>query len=158
CDAARCIAGSRSRVDVHRSARAVRVQSLLGLAAGVAITSTEAPMQHRSSEIAESRVRIVYSVELTYDVVSPADFIFNVHAAQTPQQQVSGESFITTPDLRSRVDVDPTFGNRLARLHADPGALNIRYEATVDVSHHMTEPSLLFAVPPTELPAAVLCF
>ena len=115
-------------------------------------------MQHRSSEIAGSRVRIAYAVELTYDVVSPADFIFNVHAAQTPQQQVSGESFITTPDLRSRVDVDPTFGNRLARLHADPGALNIRYEATVDVSHHMTEPSLLFAVPPTELPAAVLCY
>src|SRR5205823_11630460 len=136
CDAARCIAGSRSRVDVHRSARAVRVQSVLGLAAGVAITSTEAPMQHRSSEIAGSRVRIVYSVELTYDVVSPADFIFNVHAAQTPQQRVSDESFVTTPELRFSVDVDPTFGNRLARLHAEPGALKVRYQVTVDISHY----------------------
>src|SRR5438105_8301970 len=115
-------------------------------------------MQHRSSEIAGSRVRIAYAVELIYDVVSPADFIFNVHAAQTPQQRVSDESFVTTPELRFSVDVDPTFGNRLARLHAEPGALKVRYQATVDISHYVSEPSLLFAAPPAELPAGVLCY
>jgi transglutaminase-like putative cysteine protease len=113
-------------------------------------------MQHRGSEIAGSRVRIAYAVELNFEVIAPTDFIFNIHASRTPQQSVTGESFVTTPAVRHRVDDDPAFGNRLGRLHAEPGPLVVRYAATVDVSHFMTEPSLLFAVPPGELPAAVL--
>ena len=113
-------------------------------------------MQHRRSEIAGSRVRIAYAVELNFEVIAPTDFIFNVHASRTPQQSVTGESFVTTPAVPVHVDDDPTFGNRLGRLHAEPGPLVVRYAATVDVSHYMTEPSLLFAVPPAELPAAVL--
>ncbi|TMH69406.1 MAG: transglutaminase family protein [Betaproteobacteria bacterium] len=113
-------------------------------------------MQHRSSEIAGSRVRIVYAVELNFEVIAPTDFIFNIHASRTPQQSVTGESFVTTPAVPVRVDDDPTFGNRLGRLHAEPGPLNVRYAATADVSHYTSEPSLLFAVPPAELPPAVL--
>jgi transglutaminase-like putative cysteine protease len=113
-------------------------------------------MQHRSSEIASSRVRIVYAVELNYEVAAPTDFIFNVHASRTPQQSVTGESFVTTPAVPVRVEEDRMLGNRLARLHAEAGRLVVRYAATVDVSHYMTEPSLLLAVPPGELPAAVL--
>ncbi|HEY3179076.1 MAG TPA: transglutaminase family protein [Casimicrobiaceae bacterium] len=113
-------------------------------------------MQHRSSEIVGSRVRIVYAVELNYDVVAPTDFIFNVHASRTLQQSVTDESFVTAPAVAVRVDEDPAFGNRLARLHAEPGPLVVRYAANVDVAHHMIEPSLLFAVPPAELPASVL--
>jgi len=113
-------------------------------------------MQHRSSEIAGSRVRIVYAVELNFEVIAPTDFIFNIHASRTPQQSVTCESFVATPAVPMRVDDDPTFGNRLGRLHAEPGPLNVRYAATVDVSHYTSEPSLLFAVPPGELPAAVL--
>jgi len=114
-------------------------------------------MRHRSSEIAGSRVRIAYAIELTYEVLGPADFVFAVHAAHTPQQTVSAESFDTTPAVAARVDVDP-FGNRLARLHATPGPLVVRYAASVDVRHHVTEPSLLFAAPPSELPVSVLSY
>ena len=113
-------------------------------------------MQHRSSEITGSRVRIAYSVELHYEVFAPSDFIFIVHAARTPQQFVSDESFTTTPSLTVSFDEDPTFRNRLARLHADPGPLVVRYAATVDVAHHVTEPSLLRAVSPAQMPASVL--
>ena len=113
-------------------------------------------MRHRSSETAGSRVRIAYAVELTYEVVAPADFIFAVHAAQTPQQSVSAESFDTTPAVATRIDVDPSFGNRLARFHAQPGPLLVRYAASVDIAHYVTEPSHLFAAPPSELPVAVL--
>ena len=115
-------------------------------------------MRYRSSEISGSRVRIAYAVELTYEVVAPADFVFAIHAARTPQQSVSEERFDTTPPLATRVDCDPCFGNRLARLHAEPGPLVVRYAATVDVSHHMTEPSLLPAIPPAELPPEALRF
>ncbi|HEY4139332.1 MAG TPA: transglutaminase family protein, partial [Casimicrobiaceae bacterium] len=100
-------------------------------------------MRHRSSEIAGSRVRIAYAVELTYEVVAPADFIFAVHAARTPQQSVSAESFRTTPTVATRFDEAPMFGNRLARLHAEPGPLVVRYAASVDVRHYITEPALL---------------
>ena len=113
-------------------------------------------MRYCGSEIAGSRIRIAYAVELTYEVVAPADFIFAVHAARTLQQDVSAECFHTTPAVVTRVDEDPSFGNRLARLHAEPGPLKVHYAATVDVSHFMTEPSLLVAVPPTEVPPAVL--
>jgi len=113
-------------------------------------------MRHRSSEVAGSRVRIAYAVELSYEVVAPADFIFAIHAAQTRQQSVSDESFRTTPDVATPLDQDPVFGNRLARLHAEPGPLLVRYAASVDVMHYVTEPSLLFAAPPTELPVSVL--
>ena len=113
-------------------------------------------MRYRSSAIVGSRVRIAYAVELTYEVVAPADFIFAVHAAKTSQQSVSAELFHATPAIATRVDEDPSFGNRLARLHAEPGPLVVRYAATVDVSHYVTEPSLLVAVPPTELPPAML--
>ena len=51
-------------------------------------------------------------------------------------------------------------GSRIEAQQADaePGALKVRYQVTVDISHYVSEPSLLFAVPPTELPAAVLCY
>jgi transglutaminase-like putative cysteine protease len=113
-------------------------------------------MRHRSSEIAGTKVRIAYAVELKYEVVAPADFIFAIHAAETAQQSVTAEYFDTTPAVAARVDTDPSFGNRLARLHAEPGPLVVRYAATVDVAHHVTEPALLVAAPPTELPAETL--
>jgi transglutaminase-like putative cysteine protease len=113
-------------------------------------------MRHRSSEISGSRVRIDYAIELTYEVLAPAEFIFAIHAARTPQQSVSAESFDTTPLIAVRVDEDPSFGNRLARLHAEPGPLVVRYAASVDVHHHFTEPSLLVALPPTALSPGLL--
>src|SRR4051812_25628235 len=88
-----------------------------------------ASMRHRSSEISGSRIRIAYAIELTYEVLAPADFIFAIHAARTPQQSVSAESFDTTPVIAVHVDEDPSFGNRLARLHAEPGPLVVRYAA-----------------------------
>ena len=34
-------------------------------------------MRHESTEVAGSRVRIEYTLDLDYDVGGPADFIFN---------------------------------------------------------------------------------
>jgi len=115
-------------------------------------------MQHRSVDIAGSRARIHYTVELTFDVMTPAEFIFGVHAAHTPQQHVVTESFIATPPFPVTVDEDPAFGNRIARLHAEPGPLVCRYAATVDVTHYMAEPSQLVGTPLAELPAETLLF
>ena len=115
-------------------------------------------MQYKNADIAGSRVRIGYVVELAYDVVTPSEFIFNVHAARTPHQRVISESFATTPHSDVAIDEDPAFGNRLARLHAEPGALSVRYAGTVEVSHFMAEPALLCGTPLAQLPTRTLLY
>jgi hypothetical protein len=112
----------------------------------------------QNADIAGSRVRIGYVVELNYDVVTPSEFIFNVHAARTPHQRVVAESFAATPQADVAIDEDPAFGNRLARMHAEPGALAIRYAGTVEVSHYMAEPALLCGTPLAELPTRTLLY
>jgi transglutaminase-like putative cysteine protease len=118
----------------------------------------EHDMRFHGDAIAGSRVRIGYTVELHYDVEAPSDFIFNVHAARTAQQRVVTESFAVTPHFPVTFEDEPTFGNRLARLRAEPGALAVRYAGTVEITHHMTEPSQLPGTPLADLPAATLPF
>ncbi len=115
-------------------------------------------MRLQGDEIVGSKVRIGYTVELHYDVDAPADFIFNVHAARTPQQRVVAESFAVTPRVDVTFEEEPTFGNRLARLRAEPGPLGIRYAGTVEITHFLAEPALLPGTPLADLPAAVLPF
>jgi transglutaminase-like putative cysteine protease len=115
-------------------------------------------MRFQGDEVVGSKVRIGYTVELHYDVDAPADFIFNVHAARTPQQRVVAESFAVTPRVDVTFEEEPTFRNRLARLRAEPGPLGIRYAGTVEISHYLAEPAHLPVTPLADLPAAVLPF
>ena len=96
-------------------------------------------MRFQGDEIVGSKVRIGYTVELHYEVDGPADFIFNVHAARTPQQRVVAESFAVTPKVDVTFEDSPTFGNRLARLRAEPGTLGVRYAGTVEIAHYLAE-------------------
>lgn len=42
-------------------------------------------------------IRLKFSIELNYDIAPPgSDFIFNIHAAQTPHQIVVTESLTTS--------------------------------------------------------------
>jgi len=104
------------------------------------------------------KVRIGYAVELAYDVDSPAEFIFNLHAARTAQQRVVSESFAVTPRFAVSVEEEPDFGNRLARLSAEPGTLAVRYAGTVEISHVLRNPDDIVPLPVGELPAATLRF
>ena len=56
-------------------------------------------MRHESTEIAGSRVRIGYTLDLDYVAAGPADFIFIIHAARTAQQRVVTESLALDPPL-----------------------------------------------------------
>ena len=114
--------------------------------------------QPRSAEVAHSRVRIGYVVELSYDVSTPSEFVFNIHAARTPQQRVVAESLIVAPQLDVFVEDEPGHGNRVARLSAQPGPLKLRYSATVEISHHLADPAQLAATPVADLPASALPF
>jgi transglutaminase-like putative cysteine protease len=103
-------------------------------------------------------VKIGYVVELHYDVAAPAEFMFQVHAARTPQQRVLAESFVVNPDLPVQIEDASPLGNRLARLSAGPGALRVRYSGTLVVSHFMKPMEEVSATPLAELPASTLRF
>jgi transglutaminase-like putative cysteine protease len=115
-------------------------------------------MRHELTEVAGSRVRLRYTLDLDYDVFGPTDFIFIIHASQTAQQRVLAESLAVEPQVRWRVEIEPHFGNRLLRLRAPAGPLHVRYMGNVEVEHYMAEPAHVVARPLDELPAETLPF
>jgi transglutaminase-like putative cysteine protease len=115
-------------------------------------------MRHESAEVAGSKVRIGYTLDLEYQVASPSDFIFSIHAARTEQQRVLSEAVVVTPGVPWRVETEPAFGNRVLRLRAEPGSMHVHYGATCEVSHYMAEPQHVVAGPLDELPPETLTF
>lgn len=102
-------------------------------------------------------IRIELQVELNYDIgPDGADFIFNIHAANTASQVVSNESVFLSQPVTSRVHRDPATGNRYMRLSALSGNLRVAYSATVDLTHHFADPQQLAEVPVRLLPPEVL--
>jgi transglutaminase-like putative cysteine protease len=102
-------------------------------------------------------IRIEFQLELHYEVdAHGADFVFNVHAAHTPRQTVSGEQLRLSQPVATSIHVDPFTGNRYLRLRAGPGPLHLSYAATVDLVHHFADPQQLPEVPVCRLPPEVL--
>lgn len=101
--------------------------------------------------------RLELLVELDYLVAEPGvDFVFNVHAAQTPCQTLSNERLALSQAVSTRVQTDPFSGNRCLRLHAQPGSLKLSYAVTVDLTHHSASPDELDEVPIGALPLEVM--
>ena len=115
-------------------------------------------MLQESAEVSGSRVRIGYTLDLDYDVVGPADFIFILHAARSEQQRVLTEAVVIEPAVDWRVETEPHFGNRLLRLRAPAGPLHVRYMGTVEVDHYMAEPQYVVATPIDGLPPETIPF
>ncbi|WP_295850469.1 transglutaminase family protein [uncultured Xylophilus sp.] len=68
--------------------------------------------------------------DLEYQVYQPSHFIFQIQCAHSPDQQVLAETLTATPNVLLRQSTD-SFGNRIFRCDAQPGQLNIRYDASV---------------------------
>jgi transglutaminase-like putative cysteine protease len=104
-------------------------------------------------------VRMSLQIDLKYLVESnQADFILNVHAAHTSNQRVVSERLTLQPLLRSQLHTDPATQNRFLRLQAPAGPLSLRYEATVDIQHHIARVEQVPEVPVCALPSEVLCY
>ncbi len=102
-------------------------------------------------------IRLSFAIALDYEIAgSPADFVFNIHAAQTPRQAVICERLAITPSPVHLLQSDPSTGNRYLRLRAGPGTVAVRYEATVDIDHHRESPAHLAEVPIAEIAPQVL--
>lgn len=102
-------------------------------------------------------IRIELLIELNYAIDQyGADFIFNIHAAQTPAQTLSGESLWLSQNIVPRIHADALTGNRYMRLHAYPGQLKVSYMVTVDLAHYRADPAQLAEVPVSCLPPDVI--
>ena len=103
-------------------------------------------------------IRLELQIELTYEVLDAdgADFVFNVHAAETPHQTVADETLVINQAVTPDVGTDIATGTRFMRLHANPGPLRLAYAATVDLLHHRAEPDSLAEVPVRRLPLDVV--
>jgi transglutaminase-like putative cysteine protease len=103
-------------------------------------------------------VRLEVELSLAYEIRDRrgADFVFNIHAAQTPQQTVEKERLELSQPIVPEIATDPATATRLMRLHADTGPLRVSYAATVNVSHHVAEPNTLAEVPIGSLPLDVV--
>jgi transglutaminase-like putative cysteine protease len=113
-------------------------------------------MQFNTQEIAGSRVRLRYAVELYYTVNGFSEFLISVHAARTPRQKVIEESFVIDPPRTVLLSEDPTTGNRIASFNASSGQIRIAYEGVVEIRHRFVEPDAIVAESPGMLPVSTL--
>ena len=112
----------------------------------------------RAIHARDAKVRLQLQIDLRYLIDDPfgADFIFNLHAAHTPRQLVLDERLLLSQPLATRLHTDPASGNRLLRLHAEPGELRLSYSASVELHHRRTPVDALPEVPVQRLPDSVL--
>jgi transglutaminase-like putative cysteine protease len=103
-------------------------------------------------------IRLELQIDLYYQVNDSygADFVFNIHPAQTSAQTLTGERLSLSQPLEPEISTDPATGNRYMRLHADPGPLTVSYAATVDLAQHRADPATLAEVPVRQMPLDVM--
>jgi transglutaminase-like putative cysteine protease len=101
-------------------------------------------------------IRFDLSIALDYTVQSPSDFVFVMQPTNTRYQRVTWEQLTTEPSLNIQEEVEGSPANRHLRMHSEPGALRIRYDAIVDLVHHFALPSDIREMSIADLPAAVL--
>jgi hypothetical protein len=106
---------------------------------------------------ASSRSVIELHIELSYEILEPGvDFIFNIHAARTPQQTLVSEGVQLSQPLDCEFWVDAASGNRAMRLSAQVGLLRLDYDLVVELEHRHDDPGALDEVPVRRLPPEVL--
>jgi len=104
-------------------------------------------------------VRLKLFIELQYEIIDHvSDFIFNIHAAQTACQSLVMENLEVSQPVDVALFTEPLHGNRYARLRAMPGHLKVRYDAVVDLAHHIASPDSVGEVPIAQLPAETLAY
>lgn len=102
-------------------------------------------------------LRLSFSIALNYNITAPGcDFIFNIHAAQTAHQTVVNELLTTSQQVVPKMYTDIATHNRHMRIKALAGPLTVRYEAVVDLAHHVAQPPDIPEMTVAQLPGAVL--
>ena len=106
----------------------------------------------------EKMIRVSIENELTYNVVQPSDFVFNIEAAKNQYQLIIEENLTFDPPLPFEQFTDPLLENRFVRIRADPGLLKVSYRATVGLNYMVSDPAIIQESPIAALPMEVIPF
>lgn len=98
------------------------------------------------------------AARLEYEVAAPTTFLFCVQAARTDAQDVVAERLELEPQRQHEALRYGEDGHELVRVTAEPGALELRYDATVTVARPVPMRDDLPEVGFDELPSETLPF
>jgi transglutaminase-like putative cysteine protease len=94
--------------------------------------------------------------DLTYSVTNPTSFLFNVAAARTDHQTISGETLQLTPNIKYEASSLGTEDVQVYRLTVEPCNLQLQYRATVDLRPEIYDTSGIMDTGYSQLPNEVL--
>lgn len=98
--------------------------------------------------------------DVTYQVLSPTTFIFNIHALRTPSQHIIEESLVVTPSIAIEEFSYNSGSSRFVRLMANANTyFSMSYTATVDTYCKVIDQGKAFqTVPVVELDGDIIPF
>lgn len=76
----------------------------------------------------------VLRCDLEYEVYSPSHFIFHIQAAHSPEQSILLDQLTLTDGVTVFAAKDHRTGNRVFRCNVQPGILNVRYDASIELN------------------------
>ncbi len=103
-------------------------------------------------------IRYSLGCDLSYDVKSPTVFIFNLEVAKLVRHHDLVERLSITPLHDTRTYIVPDIRNRYFSLDAEPGPLNVRYEAEVTLDVYRADPSTIDETPLNAIPLDIMPF
>lgn len=103
-------------------------------------------------------IRVGIDNELSYNVLQPSDFVFNIEAARNQYQRIIEETLSFDPPLPFEQFTDPLLGNRFVRIRANPGTLKVSYRATVGLHYLGSDPAVIQESPIAMLPMETISF
>lgn len=103
-------------------------------------------------------IRYRLGCDLNYNVIQPTTFVFNFEIAQIMRHQDIFEQLTISPDAFRRTYVVPGAQNRYLSITAQPGPLNVHYEADVTLDVLRADPSTIFEMELNEIPLDILPF
>jgi transglutaminase-like putative cysteine protease len=103
-------------------------------------------------------IRYSLGCDLSYDVKSPTVFIFNLEVAKLVRHHDLVERLSITPRHDTRSYIVPDIRNRYFSLDAQPGPLNVRYEAEVTLDVYRADPSTIGETPLNAIPLDIMPF
>lgn len=121
-----------------------------------ALNRTSHALWH-THRLIDSMKHIKVTASLGYELTDATPFILQIAAARNSHQSVQQENLTIEPAVPWREGATVN-GNRCYRFTAQPGALNIFYEARVQLHVDVASPSYLHERANAELPDEVLEF
>jgi transglutaminase-like putative cysteine protease len=103
-------------------------------------------------------IRYSLGCDLSYDVKSPTVFIFNLQVAKLVRHHNLVERLSISPRHDTRTYIVPDIRNRYFSIDAEPGPLNVRYEAEVTLDVYRADPCTIDETPLNAIPLDIMPF